>query len=336
MRGNGALTRGNGFLEWQRPALLPRHRALMALEADAERWRARVLYDGTEFRGMQVQNHVHQSHRTVSGELEAALLRRLLVPVQVWPSSRTDAGVHSRGQAIHFDIPRGVHSCSAAELQLGLNSMLPPDVRLACLEPAPERDAEGRPWHARYWSSGKLYTYRAQSGPDPLDPNARWARHRVPGARALDLPGMRAAAAHLVGELDCLALANRPENAGKERRRLERQPAEAARRAALLSPTGATRRVRAVEVVDEGGGALRVEFHVQAAMYKMVRNMMGLLLAVGSGHLLPAELPALLASRDRPHLPAPAPAHGLTLEAVYYETGWAGEFDHPLHRADHG
>ena len=40
---------------------------------------------------------------------------------------------------------------------------------------------------------------------------------------------------------------------------------------------------------------------------------------------------ALLERRSRLGLPMPAPAHGLTLEQVYYRTGWGGRYDHPLH-----
>ena len=45
-------------------------------------------------------------------------------------------------------------------------------------------------------------------------------------------------------------------------------------------------------------------------------------------------MPALVAARDRSRLPSPAPAHGLTLEAVYYGEGWGGAHDHPLHRTE--
>ena len=63
----------------------------------------------------------------------------------------------------------------------------------------------------------------------------------------------------------------------------------------------------------------------------MVRNMMGLLIAIGHGKLGPDEVPALIEARDRTRLPGPAPAHGLTLESVYYEHGWGGKYSHPLH-----
>jgi tRNA pseudouridine38-40 synthase len=129
---------------------------------------------------------------------------------------------------------------------------------------------------------------------------------------------MNAAAGHLLGKLDCAAFANR--RAG------EPPPRE-------LDRVLTTRIIRDLRVVDEGCGNLRADFHVQSALFKMVRNMVGLLLAVGTHKIGPADVPGLVASRDRDLLPPPAPAHGLTLESVYYmqDQGWAGRFTHPLH-----
>ena len=94
----------------------------------------------------------------------------------------------------------------------------------------------------------------------------------------------------------------------------------------------ATRRVvRAITLHDEGQGRLRLDVHVKSALHKMVRNIVGLLLSVGSGRTAADAVPALLARRERSLLPPPAPAHGLTLENVYYRHGWDGAYSHPLH-----
>ena len=66
----------------------------------------------------------------------------------------------------------------------------------------------------------------------------------------------------------------------------------------------------------------------------MVRNMVGLLVHVGDHSIEPTDVPALIASRDRSRLPSPAPPHGLTLEAVYYDVGWEGAYSHELHSGD--
>ena len=290
--------------------------AAAAAAAATTRYRARVLYDGTDFVGSQLQ----QNGRSVAGTIEDALSLRLQQPIKLGMASRTDSGVHSRGQACHFDVASAASGSgrpppTPAALQRACNSLLPFDVRLAEMELATEVGDEGMPWHSRFWSSGKLYSYRWVAGPSTVpDPNERRTRAHV--RRALRRPAMEAAAAHLVGELDVAALANtRPG---------DRRP--------VTFPEDETRRtIRSVTLVDEGGGRMRCDVHLQAAMYKQVRNMVGLLWAVGHGKLDASDVPGLLASRDRNQLPMPAPAHGLTLESVYYEEGWGGAYAHPLH-----
>ena len=265
---------------------------------------------------MQIQ----PSSRTVGGELESALERRYNRRIQVVAAGRTDAGVHARGAAVHFDLPDHFDG----GLQHSLNALLPPDVRVHAIEAAPEVDADGRPWHAIRWATGKLYSYRLFEG-DPLDPLERRQRHQVPRRSirtsdgSLDRAAMRTAIGHLLGEVDCAAFANR--------RSQEAPPHE--------WDVAATRRVvRAITLHDEGQGKLRLDVHVKSALYKMVRNIVGLLLSVGSGRTAADAVPALLARRERGLLPPPAPAHGLTLETVYYRSGWEGAYNHPLHGSE--
>ena len=158
-------------------------------------------------------------------------------------------------------------------------------------------------------------SYRLQSG-GPIDPLQRRQRLHA-GLWPLDVERMEYASKYLVGRIDCAALANR--RAG------EPLP--------LVAERELTERViRSIDFVDEGDGRVRIDFHVQSALYKMVRNIVGLLLVVGKGKLDPDTIPARLASRARDGMPAPAAARGLTLENVYYAHGWGGKYDHPLHR----
>lgn len=123
------------------------------------RWRARVQYDGEQFKGSQVQ----PSGRTVAGVLERALSTRFSTPIRVMLASRTDAGVHARNQAVHFDIPfSDKPPCTPHKLQLAMNSLLPDDVRILEMEPAPELDDIGRPWHAIRWATGKLCAHHTK------------------------------------------------------------------------------------------------------------------------------------------------------------------------------
>ena len=288
---------------------------MLAPPPPGQRYRARLFYDGTDFDGSQVQPF---PRRTVAGTLEAAIATRMQQQVRVVPASRTDAGVHARGQAVHFDLhPTSTRRelPNSDDLHASLNALLPSDLRVADIEEANEIDGAGRPWHARRWATGKLYSYRLSVGRSrSYDPLGRRSRHHA-GA-ALDPAAMREAAAWMIGDVDCAAFANR--RAG------EPPPRE-------MEEAVTRRIVRSIDVVDEGSGRLRCDFHVKSALFKMVRNMMGLMLAVGCNRYDAADVPELIGARDRDRLPPPAPALGLTLESVYYCTGWDGRYDSPIH-----
>ena len=99
------------------------------------RYRATVAYDGTDFAGWQVQ----PGQRTVQSEVERVLKDLCQQEVRVNCSGRTDAGVHARGQVIHFDAQTRI---PVARLKLALNGRLPPDVRLVTLQTTrPDFDA---------------------------------------------------------------------------------------------------------------------------------------------------------------------------------------------------
>ena len=107
--------------------------------------RAVVAYDGTRYSGWQAQ----EGHRTIQGEIEAAILKMTEEPVRLRAASRTDAGVHARGQVFAFDTSKDripLHG-----FLRGLNSMLPRQITLGRVEevsgvgesatPTPFRDA---------------------------------------------------------------------------------------------------------------------------------------------------------------------------------------------------
>ena len=153
----------------------------------AQRYRARVEYDGTDFAGFQAQR---AGIRTVQGELEAALARldnEVRHPVD--GAGRTDAGVHALGQVIAFTFPgRG----TARRLEAALNGQLPPDIAVRDVRPvAPEFQPRRA---ARY----REYRYTVWNGPhSPLR-----ERHAL-GVRApLDIVAMERAGQAFVGRHD--------------------------------------------------------------------------------------------------------------------------------------
>jgi len=241
----------------------------------------RIAYLGGGFAGWQRQ----AGPRTVQGDLEEALGRLYRAPVAVRGAGRTDAGVHAAGQVAHFDPPFAIASNG---VRSALNGLLRDDVRVLAVYPAP------RGFDARRSARAKRYRYRLAWG-DPLDPWEALRCWQLPSRP--DLARMRRALAGIVGRRDFAAFASSG-HSGTGERGTER----------TISSARLIVRGRHAAVVLEGDGFLR----------GMARRIVGALLEVGRGAQPPAWFARLL--RDpRTGPPAPtAPAHGLTLERVFY------------------
>jgi len=249
-------------------------------------YRVTLAYDGTEFLGWQLQP---RGGRTVQGVLEEALSRLAGGPrVAVFGAGRTDAGVHALGQVASFDLPREI---AAGELRRALNGLLPEDVR--ALEAAPVPPG----FHARKCASGKLYRYELDCGGVQLPQRRRFAGF-VP--RPLDEDAVRAAAALYLGRRDFASLASSGGSAKTTVRTVHRSEAAFA------------------------GSALVYEAEADGFLRKMVRSMVGGLVAAGQGRVPVEALARALESRDRRAWPAPAPARGLTLVRVLYPPAMLG------------
>ncbi len=240
--------------------------------------RLTLAYDGTGFRGWAKQ----RDQRTVEGVLRGALSWYLGSAPRLSVAGRTDAGVHARGQVASFRWPDDVET---ERLQRSLNAMLAPEVVALQARLAPEG------FDARFSATAREYRYRIDVGPWPDPFRAGFVWHR-PGPLAL--PGMRAAARHLVGERDFAAFCRRPPDGSGTVRRLER-----------LS-------------VARAGDRVEVLARANAFAHQMVRSLVGTLVLVGAGGLDPDEVPKILASGDRNRAGQMAPARGLTLERAVY------------------
>jgi len=245
--------------------------------------RAVIEYDGTAFAGSQVQPNA----RTVQGELEEALNRLIGERTRVRLAGRTDAGVHATGQVASFCLarrPRGAQP-SWRELRRRLNAVLPPDLAVRSLGTAPagfdpRRDARWRVYR---------YRIRMNGAARPLD------RHRTLEIDdRLDVDAMRAAAARMVGERDFASLGS--------------------------DAHGRTVRHLAEVRVTRRGDLVEVRVTANAFLRRMVRSIVALLLAAGRGRLAPDAVDGLLDAGSRALDGRAAPAHGLTLERVVYES----------------
>lgn len=235
-------------------------------------------------------------------------------------AGRTDSGVHARGQALHFGLPTAEvvvpreWDREPGKLQTALNHRLPPDVRLWNVSLAPPPAAKNLAvrgeWHAMYNAVGKLYTYRfsVRHVADPLERRTR--AHVPPRAKGpgLDVEKLAALAPLFEGTHNFQNFANR----------LEHKRRTSKKGAAFTTE----RTVYSCRLVDEGGLHYRLEVHLGGALQRMVRNMVGGLWAVSRGDMDEAELRRALEGPIYPTGRSPiraAPAHGLTLEMVYYD-----------------
>lgn len=241
-----------------------------------------VEYDGTNFAGWQIQD---PGRATVQGALQEAVYRMTGERLRVRAASRTDAGVHARGQVAAFDTAKAnipVHG-----FERGLGTFMPGSVAIRRAE---EVEAG---WDPRRTSRGKRYryTYWVDRQPTALDRNRAWF---VRGT--LDRTAMQEAARHLIGTHDFEAF-----------------------RSAGCVARHAVRTLYTVDVVEGSYCRLHLDVVGNAFVRNMVRIIAGNLKEVGEGRLQPSDMARILASRDRTAGGVTAPPHGLCLEEVIYD-----------------
>jgi len=244
------------------------------------RLKCTIAYDGTGFSGYQVQ----PGKRTVQSEIEKALGKlHKGASVRVSASGRTDAGVHARGQVIHFDTPLEL---GPDRWQTALNSMLPPDIAVMAAEAA----APG--FHARFDAVGKEYRYFILQS-KTRDPFKRNYAYQFP--YKLDFTAMEEAIGHLLGTHDFTSFCSAKSEV-KDR----------------------VRTLREIDLLEENG-LLVIRFVGDGFLYNMVRILVGTLLEIGTGKRIPGDIPSLIEKRDRTQAGKTAPGHGLYLWEVFYQ-----------------
>jgi tRNA pseudouridine38-40 synthase len=260
-------------------------RGIAAGEAGLARlnaFRIIVAYDGTDFAGWQSQAP-GTKRRTVQATLQEALGRLSDGhPVRVDGAGRTDAGVHAEGQVASFALERDI---APDMLARALNGLLPEDVRVLSAASAPAD------FHARRSARSKLYRYVLDTGPVQLPTRRRYAGH-VPWT--LDAVAVAAAAEIVKGRRDFAALASTGGSVKTTIRTVTRSEA------------------------TFDGPTLTYEVEADGFLRKMVRSIVGGLIAAGRGAATVEDLRRALAAGDRRAWPAPAEARGLTLVRVEY------------------
>jgi tRNA pseudouridine38-40 synthase len=243
-------------------------------------FRITLAYDGTDFAGWQIQPG---AARTVQGALERALERITGAPVRVVGAGRTDAGVHAEGQVASAELATALEP---DRLRSALNAVLPQDAAAVAVS----RVADD--FDARRDARAKHYRYRIWNGPDRAPLLARQTHHV---RRTLDLAAMTRAARDLTGTHDFASF-----------------------QAAGSAVTTTERTLFACDVCGSAPGEVWLDFAGSGFLRRMVRNLAGTLIEVGSGRRDPASLPGILAARDRAAAGPTAPARGLVLRRVDY------------------
>lgn len=244
------------------------------------RYRLTLEYDGGPFVGWQRQDN----GPSVQAAVEAAVARFSGEAVTVVAAGRTDAGVHARGQVIHFDLSRIWDPFRVAE---ALNYHLKPDP-IAALDAVAVDDA----FHARFSASGRRYLYRIinRRAPLALDRDRAWQV-----TQPLDAAAMHDAAQRLVGRHDFSTF-----------------------RASLCQAASPVKTLSALSV-ERSGDALLIRAAAPSFLHHQMRNIAGTLLLVGLGKWTADDVSAALAARSRARGGETAPPQGLYLMAVEYE-----------------
>jgi tRNA pseudouridine38-40 synthase len=234
--------------------------------------------------GTDFQGFQRQANtRTVQGVVEEALNRLGWLERAILFAGRTDTGVHGEGQVIAFDLEWN-HSCE--ELTHALNANLPADVAVRSVQVAAST------FHPRYDAKGRAYQYRIYCQPDRDPLRDRFAWRVWP---EVNLALLQQAARLLPGVHDFTAFGTPPRPGGHTIRELFQASWE-----------------------PQAGGLL-FEVSANAFLYHMVRRMVYLEVLVGQNRLeLESLAQAVQAAQPQP--PGLAPAHGLVLKEVWYQT----------------
>ena len=239
-------------------------------------------YDGGPFHGWQSQ----ADGRGVQDALERALAGVADAPVRTLAAGRTDAGVHAAIQVVHFDTDATRPETAWVR---GVNALLPEAIAVRWALPVAES------FHARFAATGRRYTYLLLDRPvRPALCAGRVGWYHRP----LAVEAMRAAAEALLGSHDFSAF-----------------------RAAECQAKSPVKKLGGISITRDDD-MIRFDFHADAFLQHMVRNIVGALVYVGDGRQPVAWVAELLASRDRTRGAPTFAASGLYLTGIDYPSRW--------------
>ena len=233
----------------------------------------KAAYDGTDYHGWQEAENAE----TIAGNINRALKRLTGEDIEVMGASRTDAGVHAKGNLAVFDT---LSTIPSDRFSYALNTCLPSDIRILSSKEVPPD------FHFKNIKTEKTYLYRIilTDIPDPLRIRYAWDI-----SFDLDIEKMRLGASFLMGEHDFKSFCS--------------------------VHTDARTTVREIShiSVEKEEDEIRIWVRGYGFLYNMVRIITGTLVEIGRGKSRPEDIPEILDALDRRRAGPTAPPNGLTL-----------------------
>ena len=252
------------------------------------RYKVTIAYDGTNFHGWQKQEPPGQEPlRTVQAIVEQAIEQVVRESVNLTGASRTDSGVHAKGQVGAFSTNREV---PVHKLPAAISSRLPDDVHIVDAAEVPPDFSPISDCVAKGYRYRLAYSRGRDRRPPLFDRHyTTWTPY------TLDVDRMHEAAQHLLGEHDFASLTR--VNHGRE---------------------STVRRIDACSVTAIEDDRCIIDVSGNGFLYNMVRIIAGTLLEVGRGQLEPDDIPGILQARDRAKAGPTLPPEGLFLIWIQY------------------
>lgn len=220
-----------------------------------------IEYDGLNFSGWQIQ----EGERTIQGELEDVIEKVVGMPITLYASGRTDAGVSAKAQVAHFEIDDS-YKFNAFSFLGSVNFFLPNEI---CVRSA---EVVADSFDARFTAKKKTYRYHFYISryERPLFQRALRINDNI------NLDKMQTACKYLIGEHDFSSFVAR--KSGK---------------------TNFVRTIYDAKIIELGDGLFALEVTGNGFLYNMVRIIMGTLVMLGNKNHEPNEMIDIIKSMNR-------------------------------------
>jgi tRNA pseudouridine38-40 synthase len=236
-----------------------------------------IAYDGTSYLGWQKT----KEGPSIEEELEKALSQILQEEISLQAASRTDRGVHAKGQTVNFFT---LKNPDLKKLQKSLNQLLPKDIAVITMQE--EREA----FHPTLDAKGKEYIYEVFTA-DVLLPHSRSYVWHYP--YDISLEKMVQGKEFFLGKKNFASFCN-------------------------IRTDDALCEISKIEIFETSPQFFRFHIFGNRFLYKMARTIVGTLIYIGRGKISPAEIESIFHAEDRTLAGITAPAHGLFLAQVFY------------------